>query len=53
VILDEVHFAISEEREPGSYQVVTGFYSWPEIIPLPLTEPVGVETAVLAEITIE
>ena len=44
VIVDEVRLAVSEERPPGSYQLVTGFYSWPEIIPLPLTEPVGADT---------
>lgn len=53
VILDEIRFEISEARPSGSYQLVTGFYSWPEITPLPLTSPAGAETAVLAEIELE
>ena len=52
-ILNTMRFPIAEGRPPGEYRLVTGFYRWPEIKALPLTEPAGAETAVLATITIE
>ena len=35
-IRDTVHLPVAEGTPPGSYQVATGFYTWPDITPLAL-----------------
>ena len=36
IVRDTIQFTVSEETPPGLYDLQTGFYTWPDIVPLAL-----------------
>ncbi|MEM8857990.1 MAG: hypothetical protein AAGD96_06700 [Chloroflexota bacterium] len=54
IIRDEFVFPLSADAPAGSYSIFTGFYTWPSLERVPLTEPHAGESELkLAEIQIE
>ena len=56
MLVDRIKLAIAANTPPGSYQLTTGFYTWPDIVGVPIVTTTG-ETAVspaalLTEITV-
>ena len=56
MLVDRIKLAIAANTPPGSYQLTTGFYTWPDIMGVPIVTTTG-ETAVspaalLTEITV-
>lgn len=50
IIRDRVKLHIADGIPPGTYQLTTGFYTWPELTPLPLK---GQDLSLLATIDIK
>jgi 4-amino-4-deoxy-L-arabinose transferase-like glycosyltransferase len=48
-IRDTVQLTIPENTPPGSYRLITGFYSWPEITPLELK---GADLGLIGELEV-
>lgn len=51
-LVDTVMLTVAEDAAPGSYTLVTGFYTWPDIERVPVTQPNPAQHVVLQQVEV-